>query len=70
MKALIQSLNESNARLLRGFNDVFSPADVALSEHRKSLRRFPVGELMDSDLDTDWGSMDAMPNGEKNWLEQ
>ena len=69
MLTSIQSLNMSNLGLLTAFNEIFSSPDQALAEHRASLRRFPVGELMDRDLDTDWGILGVMPDGEKNWLE-
>jgi hypothetical protein len=64
----IESLSLSNPGLLRAFNDVFLPADLAPSRPSTNLRRFPVGDLMDSDLDTDWGVLDAMPEGNKNWI--
>lgn len=65
----IQSISLSNPGLLKAFNEVFSPADLALSAHRASLRRFPLGDLLDDDLDTDLGILDAMPDGSKNWIE-
>ncbi len=68
MRTFIQSLGLSNPGLLKAFYDVFLPADLAPSPHSANLRRFPVGDLMDSDLDTDWGVLDAMPEGKKNWI--
>ena len=69
MLTSIQSLSISNLGLLKAFNDVFSPADLTLSEQRENLRKIPVGDLTDSDLDTDWGILGAMPDGVKNWIE-
>lgn len=68
MLTSIESLSRSNPGLLKAFNDVFLPADLAPSPPSTNLRRFPVGELADSDLDTDWGVLNAMPEGKKNWI--
>ena len=68
MLTSIESLSLSNPGLLKAFNDVFLPADLVLSPPSTNLRRFPVGELADSDLDTDWGVLNAMPEGKKNWI--
>jgi len=68
MLTSIESLSLSNPGLLKAFNDVFLLADLAPSPPNTNLRRFPVGELTDSDLDTDWGVLSAMPEGKKNWI--
>ncbi len=69
MLSSMQSLSVCNPALAKAFDDVFSPTDLALSAHRASCRRFPLGDLIDSELANDWGILGDMPDGQKNWTE-